>query len=79
MLLEEQRAQGLLQRAIIPLIVSAIFHSLWSNPGGGDRDAHVGQLGLPLNKVEDVRKDKEGKEEEGKQGWTQWEAETGQY
>ncbi len=55
------------------------FCSLWTNSGGGDRDAHVGQLGLPSNKGEDGRKEKEEEEEEGKKEWMRWEAETGQY
>jgi hypothetical protein len=39
----------------------------------------VGQLGLPSNKGEDGRKEKEEEEEEGKKEWMRWEAETGQY
>ncbi len=39
----------------------------------------MGQLGLPSNKGEDIRKNKEEKGKEGVQGWTRWEAETSQY
>ncbi len=69
----------MLQRAITLLIVSASFCSLWTNSWRGERDAHEGQLGMLLNMIEGIRKDKEEEEEEGKQGWTRWEVRTGQY
>ncbi len=48
-LLAERRAQGVLQCSITPIVVLAIFCSLWSGHGGGEMGSDVPQQRLTAN------------------------------
>jgi hypothetical protein len=51
-LLSDRRAQVVLQRGITPIVVLAIFHSLWSNIVGVDTNSAMTQQELPANEEE---------------------------
>jgi hypothetical protein len=61
-LLAERRAQGVLQRSITPIVVLAIFCSLWSDNGGGDMGSDVPQQRLPSNDKTGEEMDKGGQD-----------------
>jgi len=75
-LISDRRVRVVLQHAITPIVVSAIFCSLWLNIVGVDRDSVMTQQGLTANGEE--KTDETGREEdimekqEGEAPLSQW-------